>query len=627
MNQYKNNVTILMNFLRTEKFSDSVLSVHRVCYKELQLFLLANQLDYSYAQAMKWIDFNKSSWPYRKYTTYKHCVEQLEDVYKNGIISLGHMGPRTSAYASLKTGFKRELDKYLSHDSLNPLDSRHRIAFSKFLMYLQVYGLNSIHELDYEILLLFHVEDYHRSQKSKDIYEGFIRRFLKYLATQGKCTYGFSLALNKLIIPQIIKSDERSRKTAFLEDGHVITWSIIEVFLSEMRDLRYSASVMKYSKHILTLLFIFLDMHRTSLNENNLWVWYDRVKPLLGTNWQQARRSLSQFWCYVISGFITTRITGDPFAKDTLDLLPEWIVSQLRNYLVLLKREGLKPSSVSIEKSSNLRFCQYLLSIGVKRFSEITPKILQDFDKQDLHATPEAKVTYNSRIRGFLIYLYEQECISNPFLYRALPSSSAPTTRIVDVLSSKEVTQIWSINIGTLSQKAYRDYTIVCIGLTMGFRASDIVSIRFQDINWNERSISLTQVKTGKRICMPMPVKTGNILFRYLKDYRPSSTSPYIFIRHEVPYDKLHSGVCRRALNRFLPIRETTNKGFHIVRKTFATTLLRGQTKAELISDSLGHSTDATVYKYLALDGERMKKCPLSLRETGIALKGGVFDA
>lgn len=225
------------------------------------------------------------------------------------------------------------------------------------------------------------------------------------------------------------------------------------------------------------------------------------------------------------------------------------------------------------------------------------------------------------------MYLYEQGCITNPFLYKALPSASAPSTRIVNVLSDEELKQIWEVNTDTLSPKAFRDYTILCIGLTMGFRASDIVLIKYSDICWSTQSINLTQVKTGKQIHMPMPTKIGNILFRYLSHYRPKSNSPYVFIRHEVPYGKLTSGVCRRALNRILPNRNVPNKGFHVVRKTFATTLLRGYTKVELISDALGHSSDSTVYKYLSLDKERMKECPLSLKEMDITLEGGVFNA
>lgn len=217
--------------------------------------------------------------------------------------------------------------------------------------------------------------------------------------------------------------------------------------------------------------------------------------------------------------------------------------------------------------------------------------------------------------------------MDDPYLHKALPTLAAPRTSIVKTLSKEDAASIWAVDPGTLSPKELRDYAIVCIGLSMGFRASDIVSLRFADVDWKNRSISIIQQKTGKALTMPMPVKTGNILFRYIRDGRPESDSPYIFIRHEAPYDGVKRGVCRNALRRFIDPLDGNGCSFHIVRKTFATNLLAGGVNVELISDSLGHSTDGTVHKYLSLDEERMRMCPLSLADTGISCKGGAFHA
>ena len=178
-----------------------------------------------------------------------------------------------------------------------------------------------------------------------------------------------------------------------------------------------------------------------------------------------------------------------------------------------------------------------------------------------------------------------------------------------------------------LSAIALRDYAILCIGLSMGFRASDIVELRFKDIDWKNNSISIVQKKTGKLLTMPMPIKTGNIIYSYLRNCRPKSKSPYIFIRHKAPYEKIKSGVCTNALKRFINAPDNSNYGFHIVRKTFATQLLESNVNVELISDSLGHSTDSTVSKYLSLNEKRMHMCALSLLEANIPYKGGGFDA
>ncbi|MEG0736589.1 MAG: tyrosine-type recombinase/integrase, partial [Longicatena sp.] len=488
-------------------------------------------------------------------------------------------------------------------------------------------GLTSINQLSYDVILAFHTEDYHRSSKSKDIYEDLIRVFLKYHATKGHCSYGHALVLNKMLIHQIITANQIEIMDTINKEGYPIDWMLIEKFLGAMEKIGYAKSVLRYTKHILNLLYIFLDMSHLLINDEVVWLWFKVIKPSLKSNWKQARRSLSQYLLFVKSGEIVTIMTGNPHVEPAIDKLYEWIRNPLNNYLDLLRREGWQKSTIEMQKSSNLRFCNYLQHNNIKGFDEITPSVLQAFNHQDMHSSSEGKAAYNCRIRSFLIYLHEQDLILNPFLYKSLPTLRTQSTRIVQVLSDQEINAIWSIDINQLSSKALRDYAIVCIGLSMGFRASDIASIRFEDINWRQQSINLTQQKTGKIISLPMPVKIGNILFRYLRDARPKSNSAYIFIKHEAPYDKLTCGVCCRALNRILPKREALNKGFHVVRKTFATNLLRGNTKVELISDSLGHSTDSTVYKYLSLDEKRMRLCPLSLQEIGICWKGGAFNA
>ena len=40
MEQYKTNIATVMNFLRENKFSASVISLHTQCYKSLEMYLL-----------------------------------------------------------------------------------------------------------------------------------------------------------------------------------------------------------------------------------------------------------------------------------------------------------------------------------------------------------------------------------------------------------------------------------------------------------------------------------------------------------------------------------------------------------------------------------------------------------
>lgn len=626
MEQYKSNVAAVMEFLKSEGFSASTISLHKRCYQELEEFLIATNQRYSCYTASQWIERNQAAWDYRKYTGYRHCIRQLEDVWHDGRIFSDHLYFRKPPYDLLASGFKGLLKSFLS-DCDYGADDRYRISCARFLLYLQGKGVGSIKDLDYELLLKFHEEDYHVSQKSKDVYEDLIRVFLRYLASNSKCPFGLSVALNKLLIPQIIRVPDEEMENYPVSDAHPLAWDDVLRFLSGMKDARYGNTVLKSSKHILTLLYIFLDMHRTGINGTLIWHWFDKVKPLLGTNWKQHRRTICQFLIFLDTGMITTEFTGNPSETDSVETLPAWEKEPLSSYLALLKREGWQPSTIAMQKSSNLRFCGYLSGNGIHSFKEVTPEIVKEFNLQDEHGTAEGKAAYNCRIRGFIIYLYEQGLVDSPYLYKALPTLAAPRTSIVKTLSKEEVASIWAVETSTLSPKGLRDYAIVCIGLSMGFRASDIISLRFADVDWKQRSIRIIQKKTGKALTMPMPVKTGNILFHYIRDGRPKSDSPYIFIRHEAPYDGVGPSVCRNALRRFITPQDRKGCGFHIVRKTFATHLLSGSVNVERISDSLGHSTDGTVYKYLSLDEKHMRMCPLSLADAGIPYKGGSFHA
>lgn len=626
MKQYKTNIATVMNFLIENEFSASVISLHKQCYKSLEMYLLDIDDTFSSDVAYQWIESNKSKWSYRKYTGWKHCIDQLCDIYTMGYISLDHLVFRKPPYVLLNEHFKAIIDIFINDEAIT--DTRYRITCSRFLLFLQNNSINDISELDYDIIIKFHNDDYHSSSKSKDTYEDLIRRFLRYLAANNICSIGLSLALNKLLINKILKLDlsefNNNNIATNNDDNIVFTWDTVSNFLDKLSEYNYGKTVLKASKHILTLLFIFMDMHQITINPSIIWFWFYEIKPLLGSGWKQHRRTLCQFIEFLTNNVIITGVIGNPIKKTSVELLPVWQSTVLKSYLHLLKREGYQKSSISMYNSSILRFYNFLNAKGITHFSEITINILKDFNLQDKHSTPEGKGAYNCRIRHFLMYLHEQGIIQEKYLYKVLISNSAPRTKFVEVLSKEEQAYIMSVNPDELSPIELRDYAIVYIGLTMGFRASDIISLQFNNIDWKEKSITKVQQKTGKLITIPLPIKTGNILFKYIRDGRPLSSSSYIFIRHSAPYNNVQSGVCSKALKRFI---NNSVSGFHIVRKTFATNLLISNTKIETISDSLGHTTDSTVNTYLAVDEEHMKMCPLSLSELGIEYKGGVFYA
>ena len=105
---------------------------------------------------------------------------------------------------------------------------------------------------------------------------------------------------------------------------------------------------------------------------------------------------------------------------------------------------------------------------------------------------------------------------------------------------------------------------------------------------------------------------------------RPETDSPYVFVHHHAPYDRMSTKICNNSLYCILPERyDVVNKGFPVLRRTFATTLLRNNAGIQMVMDSLGHTDNTSVMKYLSFDEERMRLCPLSLTQYSLLLEGG----
>ena len=335
--------------------------------------------------------------------------------------------------------------------------------------------------------------------------------------------------------------------------------------------------------------------------------------------WKYYRRAIKLFEQYRIFGDIKPNIVYS-YKENPVNKLPEWSRSLLLDFLSKKQKEGNSASTVNMYRSSCLRFLKYLDQKDIKCCAAISPEIIKEFHISDPHSTAEAKNAYSVRVRGFLNYLADLGYVPIT-LQLALTTKKAQRTEIVEILTDEEITSIYTFVTNAEKPMELKYIAMVLLGLRMGLRASDIIGIKFSDISWTEHTLSVHQQKTNKFLKLPMPVDVGNSLYRYIMNGRLRMPSDYLFINHRVPYDKLHPGCCRRALNKVLDKRKN---GFHITRKTFASFMLKNKTNTDTIADSLGHSDNSTVLKYLATNSNTMRQCALSLKN--IEMEGGILS-
>lgn len=163
-----------------------------------------------------------------------------------------------------------------------------------------------------------------------------------------------------------------------------------------------------------------------------------------------------------------------------------------------------------------------------------------------------------------------------------------------------------------------RDYTMFLLMATYGLRASEIVELTLEDIDWRRRVLRIRQRKTANILQLPLTDTAGTILFRYLKKGRSPSSYRQVFLRVRAPAGVLKPTAVIEAFQRWtrlsgLPI---PFQGAHCLRHSYAVYLLQRGTPLKMIGDLLGHRTVEATGAYLRLSTEDLREVALPVPRT-----------
>jgi integrase len=173
-----------------------------------------------------------------------------------------------------------------------------------------------------------------------------------------------------------------------------------------------------------------------------------------------------------------------------------------------------------------------------------------------------------------------------------------------------------SIDRGNPSGK--RDYAIILLVARLGLRSIDVKRLTFSDFNWNERYLEFSQSKTGRRVRLPLLNDVGWAIIEYIKNGRPVSNSPHVFLRHLAPIapfsdeDHLHQIIVKHMRAAKLPISGKKKVGMHSLRHTLATTLLENHASIDDIAGILGQQSTETTPTYLKSSLQMLRECALN---------------
>lgn len=620
MDIYDLYVQQLLDFLKSKNYGATEICGHKRCLKALKTYLQNENKLYSKKIANQWLKSIQDKLPATTYSEFKKVLFHLSDLYETGKINESIYGWQIPPYQMLNLLFKKEIDDFIScYSKQNKKNTTDMVRFtcSRFLIFLQNNGLQGIKELNVEnIIRFFEVNNYGKSSvEQRNII--YARMFLKFQAESFTIPDAFYIIMDKKLVKHIIFLTKDEKNRFYKSKSGNLNLDQIKSFVIKIREI-YSDTSRKSITHDINAMYLFFYFNEIDYCPENVELWLSLIKNKINTGFKAWRRSVRLFQHFQKTGNIDPEIIYT-YYPDRLNDLPSWYSSVCNEYLILRQREGLQKSSIIMCRSCLIRFGVFLQKINISSFESITADVLTEFNLTDEHSTVEGKNAYNVRIRNFIEYLeLEKKIISVRDLHKALFTATAPKVEIIKTLSSENQKKI--ANFQQSNSMEARAKAMTYLGIYMGFRSSDIVNLKYTDIDWEKKTIRIVQQKTQTEIIQPMPDLVGNSIHEYISNGRPYSMSPFIFIHHRVPYSQLNRSSCKRALQK---VSNTSDiNGFHVTRKTFATNLLHSGSEINLVVNALGHQSNDTVVDYLNLNNEKMILCTISLNEADIVFKG-----
>ena len=628
MVSYDKNVAVAMETIKKYRYGPSNIMLNENCYSRLKShFTRTGITTFDLQLAIDWC----SSICKRDRGRYRLAVLRLGDIYDYGRVLSSHL----AVYGELSSEFSNIVDKYIESISSNEYTETHirrrREQCSLFFRYAEINGFSSMDEINFSLLDQYHQFIVEADGSYRD-YEFALIPLFEFWAERGLGQIGFGLFFRYAKFGKCTTMQDISQKNREIieaqraESTHFPAkefYDAIPGFLERMRAFGYSTSIVRSTEYHLSVLCTFLDREKLGYDRTIANIWAsDVAEQLFGSSMVSGvTRTLDLFDDYCSEGDINPSCV-QRHRRNTFDVIPDWCKIVLNQYRDLKTKEGLDPNTVKNYIKYCSKFCLFLHENGLHSFEELTPKIIKQFNLQDEHNSSAGKNTFNSGIRFFLIYLEIQRIV--PFgLHYALPYCDMGGEKIVKILSPEDKAKIENYCKNAKTPIELRDAAILRIGMDTALRASDIVSLRKTNIDWKNKFIQFDQSKTRREHLHPVENRTLNAILRYRRDgiNRECSTD-FIFLSTQAPYQPISPVACNDAMRR----AGCSVTDFHRIRRTYATDTLKSGATIKETAELLGQSDTSTVHKYVVLDDERMRLCPLSLSETGLALKGRYAD-
>lgn len=283
------------------------------------------------------------------------------------------------------------------------------------------------------------------------------------------------------------------------------------------------------------------------------------------------------------------------------------------------KSMHVRDLTISVEASSCASFFVYLQKLGAKNIYDIQEDHVRNYMRYN-DCKPELPYRIGLFIRRHGEFTQNKELV--------IISSYFPMERVIryvyEPMSEGERNKFEDFLLDENCPLSKRDKAICILLLYTGMRQVDVYNLLLEDIKWNKDHISFKQTKTRKPQIIPLRPVVGNALLEYVQEERPDSDQPYIFLTKKKlkgSYSRCKiANVVNNAYN-VAGIRQNARQGTHLLRHSFADTMIKNGSDLSIVSTVLGHDSPQTTLQYLSSNIEKLRECAISIEAFPITHK------
>ncbi len=220
--------------------------------------------------------------------------------------------------------------------------------------------------------------------------------------------------------------------------------------------------------------------------------------------------------------------------------------------------------------------------------------------------SPATVRRFGCALRSFLRYCHLVGLIERDLSAAALPVSGRRRSLLPQGISPTQTRAL----LGACDRRravGRRDYAVIVLILRLGLRASEVATLRLDDLDWRAGQLTV-HGKGGRLDQLPLPVDVGEAIAAYLRRGRPrGAIAREVFLQLRPP----HVGLARGGVTAIVAsAARRAGLGVvraHRLRHTAATDMLRAGAPLAEIGQVLRHRSPGSTAAYARVDVERLR--------------------